>query len=592
MLERKDNKIIADSWEEMGLEVPASKYNSSQNIKIRRCPECKDLGKRKSDDYSISINPVEGKGHCFKCGAIYLIRREREKVERKFTPPSRENLTSLSHDGLQYFVNRRISQAAVNQFKIVERKGYVAFPYFFNGELVNIKYKNIKEKKYSQSPNGLHVMFNYDEAKKYNAVVVCEGEEETMCWYDAGVPYAVSVDAGAPNPNDTIEKKLECVTNSFDLFEQADVIYLAVDNDDNGRRLRDELIRRFDTDKIRIVDFGAHKDGNEYLLYEGVESLRTLLNQAREIRMEGVFSAQDFKDRLWDLYNNGLAKGTTTHMPSVDKVWRWRECEVTTVTGYANEGKSSLFNINLPILKAVYEGWKFALYIPENLPAEQFYEDLIHCYIGKTTDKDVPAHRMSAAEFQRGFDFVNRHFFLVNPEEAPTLENLFKRFDYLVRKEGVRGIIIDPFNMVENLFKGNKTYDLYISEFMTDLTKFTQKRKLCTILVAHQNKPDKKLANGNYPEPDAYNIKGGGTFFDKTTNLVSVYRPYRLTDKGNPLVQVTSHKIKMKKLVAETGSTDIFFNWKTNRFEDGLLGTKNPLDIRKEELSYAEELPF
>jgi twinkle protein len=594
MAERDSNKhlVIGDSWEELGLTIPASKYNSTDNIKLRHCPECKDHGKRRDNTYDVSVVPAEGKGKCHKCGTIFLVRKEKKQVEKTFTPPSKTNLTSLSTAGLQYFVNRRISQEAVKQFKIAERTGWVAFPYFFNGELVNIKYKNITEKKYTQSPNGMHVLFNYDEAKKYNAVVVCEGEEEVMCWYDAEIPYAVSVDAGAPNPSDKIEKKLECITNCFDLFENADVIYLATDNDENGRRLRDELVRRFDTDKIRIVDFGKYKDGNEFLLYEGSDALANLLQTAKEIRMEGVFRASDFKDNLMDMYHHGLPKGTTTHLPSVDKIWKWREGEVTTVTGYANEGKSSLFDINLPLLKAVYDGWRFALFIPENLPAAQFYEDLIHAYIGMTTDKDYPNHRMSEADFKRGIEFCDEHFFLVYPEEAPTLENLFKRFDFLVRKEGIRGIIIDPFNMVENLYMGAVTYDLYVSRFMTDLTKFTQKRRLCTILVAHQNKPDKKLSNGNWPEPDAYNIKGGGTFFDKTHNLVFVYRPFRLTEKSNPLVQVTSLKIKMKKLVAETGSVDIYFNWKTNRFEDALLGTKNPLDIKKEVLDFTDEIPF
>lgn len=597
MIERKDNKIIGDSWEELGIKIPATQYNSTTDVKIKCCPECKDHGKRRDNTYDVSIIPADGKGKCHKCGSIFIVRNEekKERVERTFTPPVRTNHTALTKEGLQFFTNRRISQESVNHFKIDERNGWIAYPYFFNNDVVNIKYKNIKEKKYMQSPGGMHVMFNYDEAVKYNKVIVCEGEEEVMCWWDAGFPYAVSVDSGAPNPNDKIDKKLECVTNCFDLFEKAEIIYIASDNDENGRRLQQELIRRFDFEKVKLVSFGKHKDANDYQLYEGNDKLKDLLAQAKEIRMDGIFYASDVQERLWDMYNNGLAKGTTTHMPSIDKIWKWRGGEVTLVTGYANEGKSALFNINLPILKSVFDGWKFGLFIPENFPAEQFYEDVIHTYIGKTSDKDHAQYRMSKVEFQKGIDFVNRHFFLVHPKEAHTLENLFKRFRYLVRKEGIRGAIIDPFNMVENLFKGGRTYDLYVGEFMTDLSKFSQQCNISTLLVAHQNKPEKKLANGNYPEPDAYNIKGGGTFFDKTTNLVDVYRPYRLTDGGNPLVQVTSRKIKMKKLVADTGSVDITFNWKTNRYEDPLLGGKNPLEINKmlpAEAFIDDELPF
>lgn len=593
MIERDGNRIIGDSWEELGLDIPASKYTSATDVKIRHCPTCRDLGKRKSNDFSLSVNPAQGVGKCHKCGTAYVVRKEKketQKVEKSYTPPSRRNLTKLTDEGLKFFTNRRISQDAINAFKVVEKQDnewgtMVAYPYFFKGELVNIKYKATNlvdgKKRYKQSPNGMHVMFNYDEAKKYNYVIVCEGEEEVLCWFDAGHPCAVSVDSGAPNPNDQIEKKLECVSNCFDLFEDAEVIFIAVDNDDNGRRLEAELTRRFDVDKIRIINFGKHKDANEYVMYEGHEALAALMKSAKTIKMEGVYTVADVQDELWDMYNNGLPKGTTTHMPSIDRVWKWREGEVTLVTGYANEGKSALYDINLPILKSVFEGWPVGLFVPENMPPHQFYEDVIHTYIGKTSDRDVPNFRMTPDEFQKGMEFVNDHFFLVHPEEAHTLENLFKRFDYLVRKHGIRIMIIDPYNKVENLYKGGKTYDLYVGEFMTMLQKFTKKRRLCTILVAHQNKPEKKQQNGEWPAPDPYHVKGGGTFMDMADNVVSTYRPFRHTQRENPLVEVTSHKIKMKKLVAETGSTEIFFNWKTNRFDDPALGQKSPLDKQR-----------
>jgi twinkle protein len=608
MVERKGDVLIGDDWDELGLDIPRNKLSSGSDIKIKNCPECSKMGKK--NDFSISIIPAAGKGHCWKCGTKFILRNAtamgQDKKEKTYTPPSKANITAITDRGVQYFTNRRISQAAINHFKIAERNGSVAFPYIFNGETVNIKYKQISEKRYMQSPGGMHVVFNYDGAKTYNAVIVTEGEEECMCWFDAGFPYAVSVDSGAPNPSDKIDKKLECITNSFDLFENADVIYIAVDEDENGRRLQAELIRRFDTEKVKLISFGPHKDANDYLLYEGVDKLALLPGEAKDIRMDGVIYIDSVKERLWDMYRNGLPKGTTTHMPSIDQVWKWREGEVTLVSGYANEGKSSLFNINLPILKAKYEGWKFGLFIPENLPPELFFEDVMSAYIGKTSDIDHAQFRMSEKEYEEAMDFVGKHFFIVNLEEEATLENIFKRMDYLVRKEGIRVIVIDPYNMVEQMFKPGQTYDLHVSSFMTSLTKFAQKRRISAILVAHQNKPEKKTADGNYPEPEAYNTKGGGTFFDKTHNYVSVWRPYRFSDKDNPLVAVTSTKIKMKKLVANTGSVDIFFDWKSNRYQDSLLGMKHPFDMHKptkeaapramEEVSDtydgADELPF
>lgn len=601
MLERKDNVLIGDSWDELDIEIPGSKFNSATDIKIRQCPKCKELGKKRDNDFSLSVIPAEGKGHCFKCGTIYIIRTEEKKtVEHKnFTPPNRTNLTKLTPEGLQFFINRRISQEAVNHFKIAERNGWVAFPYLFNGELVNIKYKNTKEKKYMQSPNGKHVLFNYDEAKKFNAVVVCEGEEEVMCWFDAGVPYGVSVDVGAPNPTDKVEKKLECITNCFDIFENADVIYIATDNDENGRRLKDELLRRFTIEKVRIVDFGKYKDGNEYLLYESKEKLAQLLTSAKEIRIDGVYYLEDVEEQLNSMYEQGLPLGQTTHMPSIDKHWKWRPTEVTIGTGYNNEGKSTLLCINLPLLKAHFDGWPIGLFVPENFPAEEFYEEVIHTYIGKTTDINYPNHRMSKKEFDRAKEFVKKYFFLIYLDENATIDELFKRFDYLVRKHGIRIAVFDPYNQIEHLYGRNETIDQYVSRFMSKLKKFTVTRRLCTILIAHQNPPEKRAANNkDYPQPDIYKIKNGGTFSDKADNVIWVQQPYRWSDSSNPLVEFGAGKIKKKKLVGTTGFCDLHYDWRSNRYLDLLLKNNvgdpcNPLAIRTVvEEEYVDELPF
>jgi twinkle protein len=585
MLERKDNKIIADSWDEMGLDVPAGKLNSDVDIKIRHCPICKEEGKRKSNDFSVSINPAKGVGRCHKCPAVYILRKESvsERVDTKktFTPPSKSNLTPLGKDGLEFFTNRRISQEAINFFKIVQRKDWVAYPYLFNGELVNIKYKNIHEKKYNQSPGGMHVVFNYDEAKKFNAVILVEGEEETMCWFDAGHPYAVSVDTGAPNPTDKIEKKLECIDNSFDLFENADVIYIAVDNDANGRRLQEELIRRFKTEKVKIVDFGKYKDANDVVMYEGREALAALLKSAKDVPMDGVFTVDDAAVKLWDNYHNGYKKGSTTHYPSIDKRWKWRPSEVTIVSGFSNDGKSTLFNVNLPLMKSYFDGWKHGLFIPENFPAEEFYEEVIHCLVGKTTDKDHQQFRATEEEFASAMAFIKNYFFLVYPEENPTLEKIFERFDYLVRKHGLNTIIIDPYNSIEHLIKPGETIDQYVTRFMGMLRIFARKRNLCVILIAHQNPPKTRAQNGrDYPSPDMYAVKNGGSFADRTDNMIAIHRPTRFSDPGNPLVSFISLKLKKKKLLgADTGMEDIFYNWKTNRYEDALLGNRSPLEV-------------
>jgi hypothetical protein len=39
----------------------------------------------------------------------------------------------------------------------------------------------------------------------------------------------------------------------------------------------------------------------------------------------------------------------------------------------------------------------------------------------------------------------------------------------LVKKKGIRGVIIDPYNTVEHLMNNGEREDLYISRFMSQL---------------------------------------------------------------------------------------------------------------------------
>jgi twinkle protein len=336
-------------------------------------------------------------------------------------------------------------------------------------------------------------------------------------------------------------------------------------------------------------------------MHEGHDKLKALLGSAKEIRMEGIFTADDVRAQLMHMWTYGLPKGTTTHYPSIDKIWKWRLAEVNTVTGFAGDGKSTLLNVNLPTVKAVKEGWKFGLFIPENLPPEEFFEEVIHCYVGKTTDQDYPAFRMTEEEYLEGIEFVNKYFFLVFPEAKQTLDEIFERFDYLVRKHGINAIIIDPYNSIEHLMRRGETIDQYVTRFMSLLRRFAQKRNVAIILVCHQNPPDKKAPNGrDYPEPDKYRIKNGGSFADRTDNLLSVHRPTRFSDPKNPLVIVRSHKLKKKKLLmADTDYVELEYHWQSNRYLDPMLGGKSPLEVQKTitheevEALYEEgELPF
>ena len=105
------------------------------------------------------------------------------------------------------------------------------------------------------------------------------------------------------------------------MFEGAETVYIATDNDENGRNLEKELVRRIGDEKCLLVDLKPYKDANEVLLAEGVESLVKRLKSASSPKLEGVFSVDDVRESMLDGFHNGQDRGTTTYIPQIDKAW-------------------------------------------------------------------------------------------------------------------------------------------------------------------------------------------------------------------------------------------------------------------------------
>ena len=106
-------------------------------------------------------------------------------------------------------------------------------------------------------------------------------------------------------------------------FEQKQVIYLSVDTDRKGRELCRELSRRLGVDRCRIVTTAKHtKDANELLVAEGLDALLKALEDAPIPRLEGTFTAEDLRERLHQLFEEGYTSGVELGIPNLDEIMR------------------------------------------------------------------------------------------------------------------------------------------------------------------------------------------------------------------------------------------------------------------------------
>lgn len=283
------------------------------------------------------------------------------------------------------------------------------------------------------------------------------------------------------------------------------------------------------------------------------------------------------KESMIANFRKGKEAGSKTYLRDMDeittngyknKMWSWRLGEFNIWTGYNNEGKSQ-FLIFLCVLKAINEGWKFAFFSPENYPPDEFFDDIIHTITGKSTDRHYKNFDLSESEYLAAFDKVKDHFFFVYPEKDKMpdfrIEMIEGVFEYLVWEKGIKAVIVDPYIKIRHEMSPGELEHLYASRFMMDRINFTRKNNVSYHLVMHQTTP-RKEQSGNYPPPNLYNIKGGGTFADSTDNSISVWRPNRATDPNDTLVSIKTDKIKKQKLVGIPYEIHLEFNRKRNRY--------------------------
>jgi twinkle protein len=560
----------------------------------QKCPVCPTVGKKNIKDTPLSVSLQKKLFKCHKCGWVggWGESEAQQYKPKEYKTPVITNQTDLKLEHLQSFSKRLITQEVLirNKVRSSTKGNWFAFTYYNGDKPVKVKYKT-PDKQMMQSPDSMPWVYKYNDLIDQKEVMVCEGEEEALIWEVAGFNNACSVDMGAPNPNDVnVDAKLQCLTNCFDAFEEAETIYLAVDNDVNGVRLEKELIKRFGAEKCKIIDFSPYKDANEYALHNTPKDLLRLKEQAKDVQIDGIFRANDFKNDILRDWKEGQPKGTTTYFTDLDPHWTWRLGEVNIWSGYNNEGKS-LFLKQIQIAKSLGDGWKHAIFSPEEWPVNEWYTDVIESYIGKSADKDQAQYNnyMSEDEALKGIDFANDYFYNVYPDQDHSIDEILKLFSYTVRKHNIKTVTLDPYNQVHHKMNPGEREDLYISRFMAKLKKFAIDHMVSFNLIAHQSTP--MISTGeNYPEPNMYKIKGGGTFSDKADNVLAVWRENRNTDHKCTMVKVISQKIKKQKLTGIPGTAKLKFDRFKNRYKT--VFDKEPLADLQQQNAYQEQISY
>lgn len=314
-----------------------TKGRTAGNIKTK-CPKC-------GNKTSLSVNISEGIWNCHKpsCAWKGSLNRKKDEPVKEFIRPEWANATKLSDKAVKWFASRGISQSTLIEMKISESSVYmpqvmaerntIQFNYFRDSKLVNVKYRD-GEKNFKMVSGAELIFYNVDSIKDQNEIVIVEGEMDALSYIEAGVKNVVSVPNGAAKG----QQKLEYLDNCVSYFEGEKKIYIAVDQDEAGLSLKNELLRRLDIDRCVDVNLKDCKDANEFLLKYGKIELADTIKNAKSFPVKGAVFAMNQKEDYDDLYERGLQRGCGIKVEQIDKLITYDPGKMTMIRVRRRDG--------------------------------------------------------------------------------------------------------------------------------------------------------------------------------------------------------------------------------------------------------------
>ena len=523
------------------------------------CPLCSSDRKPKNQKAKCASYDWErGLGTCHNCNTSFQLHTYQRKgaSEKEYVRPTLQvNVDQpefLSDKVIDWFKTRGIGTQTLFDLEISEGDEYmpqtgksentIKFNYFMGDQLINVKYRDGR-KNFKLYKGAEKVFYNINSIVGYDTCVITEGEMDVLAFHEAGIPNAISVPNGATlNSNN-----LDYLDNCIDYFEDKEKIILAVDSDEAGQALQSELVRRLGAEVCYLASFDDCKDANEYLQKYGKEKLQERITKARPVPLENVTTFKDIEDEVTDFVRNGFKKGYQIGLENFDDIFSTYTGQFITVTGIPSSGKSDFVDQMVVGYNRNY-GWKTAFASPENAPTYLHAHKLMR----KTWEGMPTAADIHTDKWNKIADHCNANYFHIDMERY-TLESVLRKGAELVKRKGIKCLVIDPFNKIRDVDSKTEDINRYTMEYLTKIEVFAKKFDVLVFVVAHPTKMYKDK-DGKMEEPTMYNIKGGGEWYDASYHGILVHRNYE-----EKTVKAKILKVKFQNL-GENGA-ECHFKW-------------------------------
>jgi twinkle protein len=490
--------------------------------------------------------------------AFHQHRVAPSKVYVRPEPPTTQQI----HDnGRRFLQSRCLDPDYAESLGITGDAQALYFPFYRNGELVNVKTRMLDPKDFRMAAGAELIFFGLDDARLAiqdgeKELVICEGELDWLSLKMAGYPAVLSV------PNGAASTDLPYFDSAIELIDQVSKVILAVDADDPGQKLETELMRRSGPEICARARWAEGcNDANEMHQRYGLDGLIRCLRTAQLVPISGLITPDDIESEYIDLYRNGRQRGLSTGWNDLDRYYTVIPGYTTLITGVPSSGKSEWLDC-LMINMAIQHNWKFTVFSPENAPPEEHLSRWAEKYTAGPF-LDGPTPRMDFETAMHAKRWAQDHLSFITPD-VPTLDQILHYARIAIRRYGSHALVIDPWNEVDPGEGESLRDDKFLSKALRQVRRFTEKHNIHAFIVNHPHAMQIDRDTKQYPAVDLYDLHGGSMWANKIGAMLSIWR-----DSQHEAEHVKLYVKKAKtRRIGRKGRVNFSYNRITGRYTE------------------------
>tara|TARA_R110002153_G_scaffold7380_8_gene33154 strand:- start:2910 stop:4787 length:1878 start_codon:yes stop_codon:yes gene_type:complete len=381
----------------------------------------------------------------------------------------------------------------------------IAFPCFNdNGDCTRISFVNVNDKAtFRCTPGSSNNLFGkpaVDPNKTNGVVVVTEGQQDAMSWYEAGFP-AVSMPSGIGN--------LKWIEDDWSWLKQFHTIILSMDMDEKGQEGLQKAAQRLQINRCKVLDLPL-KDASDMLQEGRMAELPEIFKRAKFIQPEEIVSAQSKRDAVFDRLNTDLLMiGDPYFLQTLQ--YRERVHEGTLVYGITGHGKSNAVDCQV------------AFNASNNIPTMVYTPEMIsEAILGHMVLQIAGEKHEMVSNDRKAFNllyetYITPNIYLYDSSKKCSPKKLISIFTYAYKRFGIEKFIVDnvmtldiDIDSVKEQAKAANMFREFWVEYPVHVT-----------MVAHPRKPP----TGSYfKEPELSEVRGASEWGDMASNVLCVWR--------------------------------------------------------------------